>query len=48
MAPLLLFTYLLVATPLGWASRLVHDPLTRRRRRRATTYWTASSEGRGT
>lgn len=47
MAPFLLFIiYLLVATPLGLASRLIHDPLSRRRNRRATTYWTASSDSR--
>ncbi|WP_267254762.1 hypothetical protein [Catenulispora pinisilvae] len=33
--------YFLVATPVGWASRLIHDPLSRRRDRRAQTYWSA-------
>src|SRR5690349_6522442 len=36
---LLVITYLLVATPVGLASRIVGDPLSRRRNRRATTYW---------
>jgi hypothetical protein len=44
MAPLLYVTYFLVITPLGLASRLIHDPLTRRRNRRATTYWVAAAD----
>jgi hypothetical protein len=35
----LFLVYLLIATPVGLVSRLVHDPLSRRRNRRATTYW---------
>jgi hypothetical protein len=33
--------YFLVVTPVGWASRLIHDPLSRRRDRRARSYWSA-------
>lgn len=36
---MLFLVYFLVVTPVGMASRLFHDPLTRRRRRRANTYW---------
>jgi len=39
---LLFITYFLVATPIGLARRLINDPLSRRRNRRATTYWTVS------
>jgi hypothetical protein len=35
----LFLVYFLIATPVGLVSRLVHDPLSRRRNRRATTYW---------
>ncbi|MEU8922565.1 hypothetical protein AB0D10_16755 [Kitasatospora sp. NPDC048545] len=38
---MLTVVYFLIATPLGLASRLLHDPLSRRRKRRAATYWTA-------
>lgn len=31
--------YFVVVTPVGWASRLLRDPLSRRRNRRVTTYW---------
>jgi len=31
--------YLLVVTPVGLLTRLVHDPLRRRWSRRATSYW---------
>lgn len=40
---LLVAVYFLVATPFGLASRLIHDPLSRRRNQRAATYWTASA-----
>lgn len=36
--------YFVVATPISLVSRLIHDPLSRRRDRRATTYWTASTD----
>lgn len=46
MLPILLFVpYVLVVTPVGLASRLIHDPLTRRRRRRAETYWVTRLAG---
>ncbi len=32
--------YFLLATPIGWVSRLLYDPLSRRRSRRAVSYWT--------
>ncbi len=41
---LLFFGYFLIVTPLGLARRLVHDPLSRRRDRRAATYWVAPLE----
>jgi hypothetical protein len=44
---LLFIVYFLVATPLGLASRLIHDPLSRRRNRRAVTYWTVPADGGG-
>jgi hypothetical protein len=28
-------------TPIGLVTRLIHDPLSRRRDRRASSYWTA-------
>jgi hypothetical protein len=40
--PLLVMVYFLVVTPIGWASRLIRDPLSRRRDRRAATYWIES------
>ncbi|GAA0549551.1 hypothetical protein GCM10010172_34490 [Paractinoplanes ferrugineus] len=40
MATLLLgVVYFLLATPIGWLSRLLHDPLSRRRSRRTVSYW---------
>jgi hypothetical protein len=44
---LLVTTYFLVVAPVGWVSRLVHDPLSRRRDRRATTYWIESTQPSG-
>jgi hypothetical protein len=41
---LLFIIYFLVATPFGLASRLIHDPLSRRRNQRAATYWTVSAD----
>jgi hypothetical protein len=41
---MLFIVYFLVVTPVGLVSRLVHDPLSRRRSRRATTYWTAYTD----
>lgn len=41
---LLFLGYFLIVTPLGLARRLVHDPLSRRRKRRAATYWVAPLE----
>jgi hypothetical protein len=35
--------YFGVVTPVGWLSRLIRDPLSRRRNRRATTYWVGSA-----
>jgi len=43
---LLFIIYFLVVTPFGLASRLIHDPMSRRRNRQATTYWTASADRR--
>lgn len=43
---LLSVIYFLIVTPFGLASRLIHDPLSRRRDPRATTYWTASADRR--
>jgi hypothetical protein len=43
---LLSIIYFLLATPFGLASRLVHDPLARRRNQRAATYWTVSADRR--
>ncbi|MFE0174458.1 hypothetical protein ACFWZ2_19255 [Streptomyces sp. NPDC059002] len=41
---MLVIVYYVIATPLGLASRFLHDPLTRRRRRRARTYWIESAD----
>ncbi len=41
---LLSIIYFLVATPFGLVSRLIHDPLSRRRNRQASTYWTTSTD----
>jgi hypothetical protein len=41
---MLSIVYFVVVTPIGLASRLIHDPLSRRRDRRATTYWIASTD----
>jgi hypothetical protein len=41
---MLFIIYFLVATPFGLVSRLIHDPLSRRRDRRATTYWTVPAD----
>jgi hypothetical protein len=41
---MLFIIYFVIVTPLGLVSRLVHDPLSRRRNRRATTYWIASTD----
>jgi hypothetical protein len=41
---LLVIIYFLVATLFGLASRLIHDPLSRRRGRRAATYWIISAD----
>jgi hypothetical protein len=41
---MLFIIYFMVATPLGLVSRLIHDPLSRRRNPRATTYWTTSTD----
>lgn len=35
----LMLGYYLIATPAGLISRLVRDPLSRKRNSRATTYW---------
>jgi hypothetical protein len=43
---MLAVVYFLVATPAGWLSRLVHDPLSRRRDPTATTYWTMPTSRR--
>ncbi len=36
---LLALVYVLLVTPIGLLSRVTHDPLRRRWRRRAETYW---------
>ena len=36
--------YFVVVTPVGWLSRLIRDPLSRRRNRRAKTYWIVSAK----
>lgn len=36
---MLFIIYSLVVTPIGLVSRLIHDPLSRRRNQRAKTYW---------
>ncbi|MFD9816153.1 hypothetical protein [Streptomyces sp. NPDC059080] len=38
--PLLLLAYALLVTPAGLLLRLVHDPMARRRRPGADSYWT--------
>ncbi|GGV27363.1 hypothetical protein GCM10010260_79790 [Streptomyces filipinensis] len=38
---LLFLVYCFVVTPVGLVSRVVKDPMTRRRPARTTTYWTA-------
>jgi hypothetical protein len=40
---MLFIIYFVIATPVGLVSRLVHDPLSRRRKRGATTYWSPST-----
>ncbi|MFJ2778099.1 hypothetical protein [Kitasatospora sp. NPDC087315] len=40
---MLFVVYFLIAMPLGLASRILHDPLSRRRKRRAETYWIEST-----
>ncbi|MEU8520553.1 hypothetical protein [Streptomyces sp. NBC_01216] len=43
MKRLLLFlAYFLIVTPVGIAQRLLGDPMTRRVRRDADSYWTAA------
>jgi hypothetical protein len=39
---LLSVIYYLVVTPLGLATRFIHDPLSRRPSKRAATYWTST------
>ena len=41
---MLTVVYFVVVTPIGLVSRLIRDPLARRRNRRATTYWTPAGE----
>lgn len=41
---MLFIIYFLVVTPIGLASRFLLDPLTRRRRQRAKTYWIESAD----
>ncbi|MGW1835368.1 hypothetical protein [Streptomyces sp. BBFR2] len=38
---LLLLVYALLVTPAGLVLRIVHDPLARRRRPGAASYWTS-------
>jgi hypothetical protein len=42
----LFLLYFLVVTPIGLVSRVTYDPLHRRWRRRATSYWVVPSSGR--
>ena len=39
LTTLLFVLYFLVVVPLGWVSRVVRDPMRRRWRPAATTYW---------
>jgi hypothetical protein len=38
---LLSIIYFVVVAPVGLVGRLIHDPLSRRRKQRAATYWRA-------
>ena len=45
---LLSVIYYLVVTPLGLATRFIHDPLSRRPSKRAASYWSSTGlPGRG-
>jgi hypothetical protein len=41
---MLSIVYFVVVTPIGLVTRLVRDPLARRRNRRATTYWIPAAD----
>ncbi|MDG4767445.1 hypothetical protein O7632_25630 [Solwaraspora sp. WMMD406] len=42
MTALLFLFYFLVMTPVGWLARIGPDPMRRRWRRQADSYWTPS------